>query len=196
MWLCNTFHWEGNLFLHSSNLGWTYDLLWLTDCFGSKGVFALSYVICSHSWTPATALWRILSLFGGGQENTWRKTETSQPNSQSFLGNKAARLTWSQLQTHEGTQTRLGLLSWTTCTLMSKNKWSLKKIIKYYCDWWWSKKLVDLIRSVFEIMYQYMLTLLCHPYQHMNSLKIRNFAHQHIVVVIAIALDQSNNMIF
>lgn len=45
-------------------------------------------------------------------------------------------------------------------------------------------------------MYQYMLTLLCHPYQNMNSLKIRNFAHQPIVVVIAIALDQSNNMIF
>lgn len=89
MWLCSTFHWEGNLFLHSSNLGWTYDLLWLTDCFGSKGVFALSYVIfCSHSRTPATALWRILSLFGGGRENTWRKTEASQPIASLFRETK------------------------------------------------------------------------------------------------------------
>ena len=58
------------------------------------------------------------------------------------------------------------------------------------------QKLADLIISVFEIMYQYMLTLLCNPYQHMNSLKIRRFAHQHIVVVIHTALDQSDNMIF
>lgn len=58
------------------------------------------------------------------------------------------------------------------------------------------QKLADLIISVFEIMYQYMLTLLCHLYQHMNSLKIRSFAYQHIIVVIAVALDQSDNMIF
>ena len=78
-----------NLFLHSSNLGWTYDLLRLTDCFGSKSVFALSYVIfCSLSWTPETALWRILSLFGGGQENTWRKTEASQPIASLFWETK------------------------------------------------------------------------------------------------------------
>lgn len=51
------------------------------------------------------------------------------------------------------------------------------------------QKLADMIISVFEIMYQYMLTLLCNPHQHMNSLQIRSFAHHHIVVVIAIALD-------
>ena len=45
------------------------------------------------------------------------------------------------------------------------------------------QKLADLIISVFEIMYQYMLTLLCHLYQHMNSLKIRSFAYQHIIVL-------------
>ena len=49
------------------------------------------------------------------------------------------------------------------------------------------QKLADIIISVFDIMYQYMLTLLCNPHKHMNSLK--SFAHHHIVVVIAIALD-------
>lgn len=124
MWLKNTFHWEGNLFLHSSNLGW------LMTCFGWQTVLEVK-VYRWAMWSvlildSATALWRILSLFGGGQENTWRKLRHL-TNSQSFLGKQSCQADLEPPADTRRTQTRPRLLSWTTCTLMSKNKWSLKK---------------------------------------------------------------------